>query len=75
MDFSKAFDNVKHSLLGRKLKSLNMDAYIVNWYLRQMPKTCFQRNYLSVEEVSKGTTQGCVSGPHLLNLFINDLDI
>ena len=33
MDFSKAFDNVKHSLVGEKLKALHLNPYLVNWYL------------------------------------------
>ena len=33
MDFSKAFDNVKHSLVGQKLKALPLNPYVVNWYL------------------------------------------
>ena len=33
MDFSKAFDSVKHELLARKLKSLQLNPYIINLYL------------------------------------------
>ena len=33
MDFSKAFENVKHSLVGEKLKALHLNPYLVNWYL------------------------------------------
>ena len=33
MVFSKAFDNVKHSLVGEKLKALHLNPYVVNWYL------------------------------------------
>jgi hypothetical protein len=32
MDFSKAFDFVKHNLLSDKLKQLPLNPYIVNWY-------------------------------------------
>ena len=33
MDFSKAFDNVKHSLVGAKLKPHHLNPYVVNcWY-------------------------------------------
>ena len=32
MDFSKAFDTVKHSLLFSKLKLLSLNPYILNWY-------------------------------------------
>ena len=42
--FQKHFDNVKHSLIGRKYKSLNKDPYTVNWYLsflRQIVKDLF----------------------------------
>ena len=33
MDFSKAFDMVKHVLLADKLKRLALNLYIQNWYL------------------------------------------
>ena len=33
MDFSKAFDNVDHFPLSEKLKALNMNPYLTNWYL------------------------------------------
>ena len=33
MDFSKAFDNVKHNLLVEKLKHSPLDLFIVNWYV------------------------------------------
>ena len=33
MDFSKAFDSVKHHLLAEKLKNLPLNAYIINLYL------------------------------------------
>ena len=29
VDFSKAFDNVKHSLVGEKLKALHLNPYLV----------------------------------------------
>ena len=33
MDFSEAFDNVKHAKLSEKLKSSSMNPDLVNWYL------------------------------------------
>ena len=33
MDFSKAFDGVKHNLLTEKLKQSSLNPYIVNWYV------------------------------------------
>ena len=33
MDFSKAFDNVKHHLLVEKLKNSPLNPYIVNWFV------------------------------------------
>ena len=33
MDFSKAFDTVRHELLACKLKRLPLNPYIINWYL------------------------------------------
>ena len=70
---------MSNTLLGRKLKSLNMDPYIVNWYLCFLKDICqrlvFRGTTYQWEEVNEGTTQGSVSGPHLFNLFFDDLDI
>ena len=40
MDFLQAFDNVKHSLLAKKLKSLNTDLSIVNRCLSFLKDRC-----------------------------------
>ena len=79
MDFLKAFDNVKHSLVGDKLKALHLNPYLVNWCLSflmdRKQRLIFKGVIYKWHNVNKGTTQGSVSGPHLFNLFINDLPI
>ncbi|CAB3998288.1 Hypothetical predicted protein [Paramuricea clavata] len=79
MDFSKAFDSVKHSLLSEKLKNVPLNPYIINWYLnflknRKQRVVCndFCGEWM---DVNKGTTQGRVSGPYLFNIFLNDLEV
>ncbi|CAB4023089.1 RNA-directed DNA polymerase from transposon X-element, partial [Paramuricea clavata] len=79
MDFSKAFDSVKHSLLSEKLKTVPLNPYIINWYLnflknRKQRVVCndFCGEWM---DVNKGTTQGSVSGPYLFNIFLNDLEV
>ncbi|CAB4022554.1 Hypothetical predicted protein [Paramuricea clavata] len=79
MDFSKAFDSVKHSLLSEKLKTLPLNPYIINWYLnflknRKQRVVCndFCGEWM---DVNKGTTQGSVSGPYLFNIFLNNLEV
>ena len=79
MDFSKAFNSVKHDLLSDKLKQLAISPYLLNWYhgfLSGRQQYVFSSNYCcSWKVVNKGTTQGSVSGPHLFNIFLNDLEI
>ena len=79
MDLSKAFDNVKHSLVGGKLKALHLNPYLVNRYLSflmdRKQRLILKGVIYKWHNVNKGTTQGSVSGPHFLNLFINDLAI
>ena len=47
MDFSKAFDNVKHNLLVEKLKKSPLNRYLVNWYIsfkgRKNATSCVQQ--------------------------------
>ena len=44
MDFSKAFDSIKHSLLSEKLKKAPLNPYIINWlidfFIGQETKSC-----------------------------------
>ena len=79
MDFSKAFDSVRLNILGEKLKATGLNPYLVNWYLDFLKdrKQRIMHNGIVCEwkMVNKGITQGSVSGPHLLNLFVNDLTI
>ena len=79
MDFSKAFDSVKHDLLSVKLKQLGLSPYITNWYLSflegRMQRLLYDGFVGQWKDVNKGTTQGSVSGPHLFTIFLNDLEI
>jgi hypothetical protein len=79
MDFSKAFDSVKHHLLAEKLNNLPLNAYIINLYLdflKHRQQRVVYNNFVGIrKEINKGTIQGSVSGPYLFNIFLNDLEI
>ncbi|CAB3991556.1 Hypothetical predicted protein [Paramuricea clavata] len=79
MDFSKAFDSVKHDLLASKLKAFPLNPYIINWYLSflkdRKQRICYNGYEGEWKCVNRGTTQGSVSGPHLFNIFLNDLNL
>ena len=79
MEFSKAFDTVGHELLSNKLTLLPLNAYIMNWYhsfLYNRQHRLVHNNHLHEwQGVNKGAAQGSVSGLHLFNVFLNDLEI
>ena len=80
LDFSKAFDSVSHQLLAEKLKSLPLNPYLINWWLRFLrdrlkQRVIFGSSVCSWKTVNKGTTQRSVSGPYLFNIFLNLLEI
>ena len=79
IDFSKAFDSVRHELLSNKLKLLPLNIYIINWYhsfLYNRQQRIVHNYYLHEwRGANKGTTQGSVSGSYLFNVFLNNLDI
>ena len=79
MDFSKAFDSVRHVLQSEKLKTVLLNPYIINWYLNflkdRQQRVVYKDYHGEWKYVNKGTTQESVSGPYLFNIFINDLEI
>ena len=79
MDFSKAFDSVKHHLLAEKLKILPLNPYMINLYLdflkHRQQRVVYNKFIGNWKEINKGTIQGSVSGPYLFNIFLNDLEI
>jgi len=80
LDFSKAFDSVKHDLLARKLKSWPaLNSYIINWYLNflqdRKQRVITKGTVCDWKTINKGTIQGSVSGPYMFNVFINDLEL
>ena len=79
MDFSKAFDNVKHHLLVEKLKASPIRPYSLNRYINflsgRRQRVVHNGTICDWIEVNKGTIQGGVSGPYLFCIFLNDLEI
>ena len=79
MDFSKAFDSVRHEQLSNKLKLLPLNAYIINWYhsflYNRQQRIVLNNHFHEWKGVNKGTTQVSVSSPYLFNVFLNDPEI
>ena len=82
MDFAKAFDIVRHSILSDKLRALDLNPYITNWYLsflrNRKQRLVFGGTQLLLVRCSSyywykvniSTTQGSVSGPNLIFLLM-----
>jgi len=75
MDYSKAFDFVKHHKLAEKLKQFPLNPYLINWFInflfnRKQRTIC--NDYISDgKHINGGTLQGTVSGPYLFSIFLN----
>ena len=77
IDFSKAFDSVRHPALFHKLISAALPPCFARWTQSFLSdrRACvvFQNHKSRFFRVCQGNSQGSVFGPVLFSLFINDL--
>ena len=74
IDYSKAFDTVKHDWLVELLQSLDVDdtdtRILTNLYWTQTPTVQCDKDLSEWMSITQGVRQGCVASPHLFALYI-----
>ena len=77
LDFSKAFDTVRHSEILDKLAKLPLDDQIYNWFVNYFKdhnhRTKFDNNISSTANINCSVFQGSAVGPPLF--LLNGLDL
>ena len=77
-DFSKAFDLVSHQIVCNKLKSYNINPYVINWIINfltdRKQRVVVDGVTTKFTEIGRGVPQGTVLGPVLFSIMVNDIN-
>ncbi|CAK9295882.1 unnamed protein product [Gordionus sp. m RMFG-2023] len=77
VDYSKAFDNVKHNVLWEALVDCNIDLNIIKilkyHYNNSWAKLQLGQTFSPYFKIKRGVKQGCVLSPILFNIIINKI--
>ena len=76
IDLSKAFDSIDHSILLKKLSSMNIVGREHEWFTDylcgRMQTLDYRGTYSNQETVTVGVPQGSILGPLLFVIYVND---
>ena len=78
-DYRKAFDSIPHRPLLSKLKSLDVNSYVLRWiadYLTSRTQCVIvEGDRYSTAKVLSGVPQGSILGPLLFLIYINEINL
>ena len=77
IDLSKAFDNIDHILLGKKLLNrnvpINITVIILRYLRNQQANIKWKNSFSNIFYINKGVRQGGILSPFLLNFYIDEI--
>ena len=77
IDYSKAFDCVKHNMLWQTLEAMKFNPRLIqlikSLYERQQSAVRFEGETSEWFSIQKGVRQGCILSPHLFSLYTEDI--
>ena len=76
LDLQKAFDTLDHGVLLEKMKYFGFRASIIKWFesylLNRKFLVCIDNVFSETGTLKYGVPQGCILGPLLFLLYVND---